>query len=133
MNNFFAIARKLAVAGALTFALAAAGMAQTSATGVPAGTTANVPQTNKGLGLTDDQKSQIKAIHQNDKQQIQAIKNDSSLSREQKKERFRDIRQNGNAQINALLTPEQQKKFKQAKHRRHARRKELGQRKNSFR
>jgi hypothetical protein len=113
--------KNLAIVGFLIVGLAALGVAQTTET---------VPQNGK-LGLNSDQKAEIKSIHQNEKQQIQAIKHDSSLSKEQKKERIREIRETSNSQINALLTPDQQKKFKEAKHRRHARRKAW--RKNGFR
>jgi len=108
-----------------TLAVSFAGItAAQSATGntAPTGTTAPQSQSGKnGLGLTADQKSQIKQIRQDEKQQIQAVKADKSLSKDQKKAKIQDIRQNSTSKINGLLTPEQQQKFAQrrANHRKH--------------
>src|SRR5262245_44417552 len=47
----------------------------------------------KELNLTDDQKSQIKALKADTKKQVKAIKSDSSLSDQQKKEKIKELRQ----------------------------------------
>src|SRR2546423_7526459 len=63
------------------------------------------------LNLTPEQKSVLKSIRQNEKQQAQAIKNDSSLTPEQKKAKFQELRKSSHEQMMAKLTPEQQQKF----------------------
>ncbi|HEX7960988.1 MAG TPA: hypothetical protein VF493_13780, partial [Terriglobales bacterium] len=109
-----------------TFAVSLAGFAAAqSATGTTATATGNTATQNESgknkLGLTADQKTQIKQIRQDEKQQIQAVKADNSLSKDQKKAKIQEIRQNGTSKINGLLTPEQQQKFAQrrANHRKH--------------
>lgn len=115
--------RTLAVTSALAVSLAGFAAAQTStATDNSAANTTTQKQSGKNaLGLTADQKSQIKQIRQNEKQQIQTVKADNSLSKDQKKAKIKDIRQNSTSQINGLLTPDQQKKFaeKRANHKGH--------------
>ena len=115
--------KTLALTSTLAVSFAGFAAAQT-ATGTTAttGNTATQKESGKNrLGLTADQKTQIKQIRQDEKQQIQAVKADNSLSKDQKKAKIQDIRQNGTSKINALLTPEQQQKFAQrrANHRKH--------------
>ena len=65
------------------------------------------------LSLTDDQKAKLKPILQDQVQQMKAVREDSSLSPEQKKSKMKSIHESVHEQINAVLTPEQQTKFKQ--------------------
>jgi|SRR6185437_6740376 len=44
------------------------------------------------LNLTSDQKSQMKTIHQNMKEQRESIMNDQSLTADQKKEKMKEFR-----------------------------------------
>jgi len=67
------------------------------------------------LNLTDAQKTAIKPILANDANEIKAVRQDSSLSEEQKIAKIKEIRENGRKQINAILTPEQQKEFAEIK------------------
>ena len=116
--------KTLALTSTLAVSLAGFAAAQ-SATGTTATTTGNTATQNESgknrLGLTADQKTQMKQIRQDEKQQIQAVKGDNSLSKDQKKAKIQEIRQNGTSKINGLLTPEQQQKFAQrrANHRKH--------------
>jgi len=59
------------------------------------------------LNLTDDQKAQMKKIHEDAKAQIAAVNNDSSLSADQKQAKIRSIHMSTHKQTEALLTPEQ--------------------------
>jgi protein CpxP len=59
------------------------------------------------LNLTDDQKTQMKKIHQDAKAQIEAVNNDSSLSADQKQAKIQGIHRNTHKQMEAVLTPEQ--------------------------
>jgi periplasmic protein CpxP/Spy len=65
------------------------------------------------LNLTDDQKAKLKPILQGQVQQMKAAREDSSLSEEQKRAKMKSIHESLHDQINAVLTPEQQAKFKQ--------------------
>jgi periplasmic protein CpxP/Spy len=67
------------------------------------------------LNLTDDQKAKLKPILQDQMQQMKAVREDSSLSEEQKRAKMKSIHESLHDQINAVLTPEQQAKFKQMK------------------
>lgn len=60
------------------------------------------------LNLTADQKAKLKAIHESTRQQIAALRNDSTLSQTDKQAKFRAIHENSRQQLQALLTPEQQ-------------------------
>jgi periplasmic protein CpxP/Spy len=65
------------------------------------------------LNLTDDQKGKIKPILQDQMRQMKAVHEDSSLSEEQKRAKMKSVHESLHDQINAVLTPEQQAKFKQ--------------------
>jgi len=67
----------------------------------------------RGLNLTDSQKSQLKPIWQQQHQQMQALRANTSLTPEQKKAQAQEIRKNTLAQVNGILTPEQQQQFQQ--------------------
>lgn len=65
----------------------------------------------KALNLTDDQKTQIKPILEDQSKQMQAVFADDSLSREQKMEKMGELREASHKKINAILTEEQREKF----------------------
>ncbi|MBZ5568471.1 MAG: hypothetical protein LAN64_11540 [Acidobacteriia bacterium] len=65
------------------------------------------------LNLTSDQRSKIEPLLQSQRQQVQAVRLDSSLTPEQKQAKVRDIRQSTKSQIDAVLTPEQQQQRKE--------------------
>jgi len=67
------------------------------------------------LNLTDEQKAAIRPILVTEANEIKAVHQDSSLSTEQKQAKIKEIRDNSREKINALLTPEQQKKFAEMK------------------
>ena len=64
------------------------------------------------LNLTPDQKSQMKAMYESNKQQRDAIKNDASLTDDQKTEKMRDLQKSQSDKFNSILTPDQQAKRK---------------------
>lgn len=92
------------------------------AQGQPAmGATAATPETHlqmltEKLNLTDEQKAKLKPILQDQEQQLKAVRDDTSLSQEQKIAKKKAIHESFHDQINSVLTPEQQDKFKQMKH-----------------
>jgi protein CpxP len=65
------------------------------------------------LNLTDDQRDKIQPILQSSRQQAQAVRNDTTLTPEQKHAKIRDIHQGTMTQMNSLLTPEQQQQWQQ--------------------
>jgi Spy/CpxP family protein refolding chaperone len=67
------------------------------------------------LNLTDEQKAAINPILATEVNDIKAVMQDNSLSKEQKQTKTSDIREASDKKINALLTPEQQAKWAQLK------------------
>jgi Spy/CpxP family protein refolding chaperone len=66
----------------------------------------------QGLNLTDDQKTQFKKIHETTKSQVETVKNDSSLSFDQKTAKIRELRHTARMQMVKLLTPDQRAQMK---------------------
>ena len=65
----------------------------------------------KDLNLTDAQKAQIKEITDAQKTKREALKNDTTLAPKDKRKQQKALREDAEAQIRAILTPEQQVKF----------------------
>ena len=63
------------------------------------------------LNLNNDQKAQIKQIHQNTKAQIAAVKKDTSLNADQQKAKIREIRETARQQTDQVLTPDQRQQL----------------------
>ncbi len=81
----------------------------------------------KELNLTDDQKAKIKPILGNEAAQMKALREDTSLSREDRRAKFSDIQKKASDHIKAVLNPDQQKKYDDMQARMRERR-EQGQR-----
>ena len=64
------------------------------------------------LGLTDAQKAQMKPVLQNSRQQVKAIKDDATLSADDRKAKLKELRKSTRQQTMAILTPDQQAKLK---------------------
>jgi Spy/CpxP family protein refolding chaperone len=67
------------------------------------------------LNLTDEQRAAIRPILVKEAGDIKAIRQDNSLSAEQKQAKIQEIREKSRGKINAILTLEQQKKFAEMK------------------
>jgi Spy/CpxP family protein refolding chaperone len=65
------------------------------------------------LNLTDDQKAQIKQIHEGTRPKIEAVNNDSSLSADQKQAKIHDLKRDMHEQVKKILTPDQRKQFEE--------------------
>lgn len=65
------------------------------------------PQLMKQLNLTPDQQTKLKALNESMKTKRDAIKNDASLSDDQKKEAFRALMKENMKDRDAIYTPEQ--------------------------
>ncbi len=72
----------------------------------------------KELGLTAEQQTQMKALMVEEKAAADAVRDDASLTPEQKKEKLKGIRKDFQTKRQALMTPEQRKKAEEmrAKH-----------------
>ena len=73
------------------------------------------------LNLTEDQKTKFKPILHNGWQEMQPVRDDSSLSKDQKRDKMKSIHDKYQSDIAGVLTPEQQDKWKnmQSHHREH--------------
>lgn len=65
----------------------------------------------KKLNLTSDQQAQVSQIFQSEASQIDNLRQDSSLSQQDRRRKMMEIRQSTNAQIRALLDSNQQKQW----------------------
>ncbi len=65
------------------------------------------------IGLSDDQVAKLKALQEATRPQVEAIMQDQSLSREDKREKMQAIMKDSRAKIDAILTPEQREKAKE--------------------
>lgn len=65
------------------------------------------------LKLTPEQREKVKVIFEDRHQKLQELVRDSSLSREEKMKKYREIVEAGDAKLKTILTPEQQEKWKQ--------------------
>ena len=72
------------------------------------------------LSLTDDQVTKIKAIFAADADKMKALRDDSSLSQDDRRSKFQELRKGQQEQINAVLTPDQQTKWKEEMEKRRA-------------
>ena len=63
----------------------------------------------KQLSLTETQQQQIKPILENEAKQMQTLREDSSLSQDDRRTKMMQIRQESSSQIKPILTPDQQK------------------------
>ncbi|HUS20125.1 MAG TPA: Spy/CpxP family protein refolding chaperone [Terriglobales bacterium] len=67
------------------------------------------------LGLTEAQKTQLKALHEQERTKAQELRVNTSLTKEQKMEQMKALRESSQSQMKSILTPEQQTKFETMK------------------
>ena len=65
------------------------------------------------LNLTADQQAKIKPIFASEHSQMRALKKDTSLTAQQRREKMKEIRQTADSQIKQVLTADQQTKWQQ--------------------
>ena len=65
----------------------------------------------KQLKLNDDQQAKVKPLLEEQRNQMQQLRSDSSLSQDEKMGKMRELRQQSSSQIKAVLNDQQQKKF----------------------
>ena len=67
----------------------------------------------KELNLTTDQQAKVTEIRKDFRSKAEALRNDKTLTEEQKHEKFRALMQEQQAQLKTVLTKEQQEKWQQ--------------------
>ena len=67
------------------------------------------------LDLTDDQQAKLKPILEDESTQMKTLHEDSSLASDDKKAKMKELHESSTEKINAVLTPDQQAKWKQMK------------------
>jgi Spy/CpxP family protein refolding chaperone len=65
----------------------------------------------EALNLTEDQKAKLKPLMVSHMKAMQELRQDESLAKEAKRAKLQQLRETHQAQISALLTPEQKQKF----------------------
>lgn len=70
------------------------------------------------LGLTDEQVSELENIMADQKAKADAVRQNASLTPEQKREQMRSIREEGKEESKTILTEEQRQKMEQMRDRR---------------
>jgi Spy/CpxP family protein refolding chaperone len=80
----------------------------------------------QALNLSDDQKGKVLSIFQDEQKQMEALRSDSSLSRDDRWSKMREIHQNTTTQIKDTLNPDQAKKFDEMQQQMEAHREQRG-------
>jgi Spy/CpxP family protein refolding chaperone len=65
------------------------------------------------LNLTEDQQAKLKPILEDESKQMKVLHDDTSLAPEDKHAKMKEVRELSTDKINAVLTPDQQTKWKQ--------------------
>ena len=65
------------------------------------------------LGLTEEQQGKLKAIFEKNMPKAKALREDSTLSKEDRRAKMIELRKGEADEIRAVLTPEQQEKLKE--------------------
>ena len=76
----------------------------------------------KQLNLTEDQQAKIKPIIEEQHKQMMDLRQDTSMSRDDRFAKFREIREKSLTKMKEVLTPEQQKKWEKMQEMRRERR-----------
>ena len=71
----------------------------------------------KQLNLTEEQQQQIKPILENEQKEMQAVRQDSSLSKGDRMSKMQQLRQDTSTQIKPVLNQDQQQKYEQSTNR----------------
>jgi len=72
------------------------------------------------LHLTKDQKQQLKPILQEEAKKLKALRPETGLSVQQKRQKLQEIRKDMVAKVKPILTPEQLEKWQKLRGERHA-------------
>jgi len=67
------------------------------------------------LNLTEDQQAKLKPVLEDESKQMKALHDDTSLAPADKRAKMKELHESSTEKINAVLTPDQQAKWKQMK------------------
>lgn len=70
------------------------------------------------LGLSDDQTAKVKAVYEKNQDKFKALREDTALSEEDRRAKFREMMKSTMEEVAAILTPEQKTKFQEQMQRR---------------
>jgi Spy/CpxP family protein refolding chaperone len=76
----------------------------------------------ENLTLTDEQVEKLKPIFAKQQDKSKALRDDQNLSQDDRRAKMREIYQGTQAEVQAILTPEQQTKYKEYQEKRRAER-----------
>jgi len=65
------------------------------------------------LNLTEDQQAKLRPIFEDQSKQMKAIHEDTSLAPADRQAKMKELHESSNEKVNAILTPDQQAKWKQ--------------------
>jgi len=65
------------------------------------------------LGLSDDQAQKVATVFESQRPAMQTLRDDTSLSRDQRREKMREIHKDIQSQLAGILTPDQMAKWEQ--------------------
>jgi Spy/CpxP family protein refolding chaperone len=71
----------------------------------------NADRLTEQLNLTPDQKTKVEAILQDQRSQMMALRQDSSMSQEDRRDKMQEITKTSSGKIRDILTDEQREKF----------------------
>ncbi|MGC2529022.1 MAG: hypothetical protein WA639_14835 [Candidatus Acidiferrum sp.] len=83
-----------------------------AAPAAPAQQTAKRHGAMQGLNLTEDQQTAMNKIHESTKAKVEALKQDESLTADQKAAQIHQLRRNARVEMAKLLTPEQRQQMR---------------------
>ncbi len=115
--------KKVSLLFAIMFAIFTASVAQTATQSQPVPADRTMAEAGHGghrgeglkkkLGLTDDQAAKIKALHESQKAKHQAIRDNASLTKDQRKAQMAELRAAQDQEIKGILTPAQYTQYTQ--------------------
>lgn len=89
-------------------------------------------EVSKELNLSAEQQAKVDNLRKDFKVQLQAVQKDAALSKDEKRDKSRELRRNQHAEFLAVLTPEQQAKLKDSpRHRQDRTRKHTNDRRSN--
>jgi len=77
----------------------------------PPGAQQRVERMSSELKLTDDQKTKLSALFESEAKKMRELRNDTTLTKEERGEKFRAMRTENEAKLKQILTPEQLEKW----------------------
>ena len=71
----------------------------------------------EALQLTDEQATKLKAMQQKDQEEMSSIQQDTTITEANKKFRLEELKKDRRKELENILTPDQQRKYKEMRNR----------------